>query len=117
MSKLDDLVVIRVNRKLNNDNFNALVSYCQRGLESGFILLDEDCELVNPKVKEVHQPEPPNWISIKDMVPPINKRILVFDKNHQEIKETVYHLGYEKDFLIQHYGVTHWMPLPEPPEE
>lgn len=117
MSKLDDLVVIKVNCKLSNDNFNDLVSYFQRGIESGFILLNDYCELVYPKVKEVQVDEPPNWISVEDMLPPINKRIFVFDKIHQEIKETVYHFGYEKDFLIQHYGVTHWMPLSKSPEE
>ena len=117
MSKLDDLVVIKVNRKLNNENFNALVQYYQSGLRSGFIMLDEDCELVYPKAKEVQVDEPPNWISIEDMLPPVNKRIFVFDKNHQEIKEEVYHFGYEKDFLIQHYGVTHWMPLSKSSEE
>ena len=117
MSKLDDLVVIKVNRKISNESFNDIASYFQRGIESGFILLSDDCELVYPKAKEVRQLEPSNWISIEDELPPINKRILVFDKNHQEIKEAVYHFEYEKDFLIRHYGVTHWMLFPEPPEE
>lgn len=58
------------------------------------------------------------WISVKDRLPEPNIRVLCYAPSR---------FGYgDFDICIvygwkccpdRHYGVTHWMPLPEPPEE
>lgn len=51
------------------------------------------------------------WISVKDRLPEDHTRCLVFESRNRE--------GYQIE--IQYYfrmfpnGVTHWMPLPSPP--
>lgn len=118
MPKLDDLVVIKVNRKLGNENFNALVQYYQSGLKSGFILLDEDCELVHPKAEETRINKP-KWIDINDQKPPCYKLVCAFFKNDRG-KPCVESMSFNPgEYYTKngHYPITHWMPLPEPPEE
>ena len=110
MSKLDDLVVIKVNRKINNENFKALIKYYQNGIKSGFILLDDDCELVNPNFEKE-----PKWISIYSQMPPKYATVLIYTKNDRcQVIETY---NYDRNRIITEWGATHWMPLPEPPEE
>ena len=64
----------------------------------------------------------PRWISVKERLPEKNGRYLVCDKNGE-----VYSAEYEKnrpdsEWTDDYEGyldmeVTHWMPLPERPEE
>lgn len=69
------------------------------------------------------------WISIKDRLPPINDKLLVFserigilmgiNKDHIFAKDGIFFhypgkLKFEKDKIE---NVSHWMPLPEPPKE
>lgn len=64
------------------------------------------------------------WISVTDNLPRINDVVLVYDKHIEDVAT-----GYISEFIgdrsvwIIDYGqsisdeVTHWMPLPEPPNE
>ena len=61
-----------------------------------------------------------NWISVKDRLPEKNGRYLVYENGE------VYSAEYEKnrpdsewtdDYEGYFMKVSHWMPLPEPPEE
>lgn len=69
------------------------------------------------------------WISVKDKLPPIDKRVVIYNEGKKETG-----LGYidkynEDNVSKKHiypnwniyggYGlskITHWMPLPEPPK-
>ena len=65
------------------------------------------------------------WISVKDRLPENKERILVYGKiifNGMAVTSAKY---YKKDEFIQDafvsnnktvFGVTNWMPLPEPPK-
>ncbi len=58
------------------------------------------------------------WVSVKDRLPEVNESVLVCDgaeiwvdymyKSHDD--ERLY-------FSVVEYGVTHWMPLPDMPED
>lgn len=55
-----------------------------------------------------------NWIDINDRLPEENTLVLVWNKDAADI-------GFIKDWRWRDYsetfrGVTHWMPLPEPPD-
>lgn len=68
----------------------------------------------------------PKWVSVKDRLPEISKNVLLcyelicFDRKYPDI-----FIGYLKDNKIWRIGkedfifesITHWMPLPEPPED
>ena len=64
-----------------------------------------------------------NWIDIKDALPEIGQEVLVYRGNCRGNLMNVYtYLGddmWEDDYgYWQHAdgeGITHWMPLPEPP--
>ncbi len=59
------------------------------------------------------------WISIKDRLPVWGAKCLVAYKNDvvhdYEVAEITYGDPFRDGFGIR--GVTHWMPLPEPPDE
>lgn len=78
----------------------------------------------------------PNWVSVKDRLPPMEKRVLVFCKSKSEHTQNVititemtdvnqfnYKCKTEPywrkpwDFFYANFDITHWMPLPEPPKE
>lgn len=60
-----------------------------------------------------------DWISVNDRLPENHRSVLVSD-NFGNVFDGIYYNG--KNFIIRSSfgdsvnGVTHWMPLPEPPE-
>lgn len=52
------------------------------------------------------------WISVKDRLPEYPIKVLCFTTN-----EKIMVMGRIKEWNINKYNITHWMPLPEPPEE
>jgi hypothetical protein len=65
------------------------------------------------------------WIPIAQQNPPDHATVLVWAPDgHNQVKRLLceaYHIGWGQlhhgQHSIQIRGVTHWMPLPEPPEE
>lgn len=71
------------------------------------------------------------WISVKDRLPEVEKRVLVFRSNYEGDDYNKIHVGFLQhkdgfygsqwglldDDLFPHTLVTHWMPLPNPPED
>lgn len=60
------------------------------------------------------------WISVEERLPEVNKNVLVFFPGIEGNKPHIYvsFLLPRKEFVLEtvHGPVTHWMPLPEPPE-
>lgn len=62
----------------------------------------------------------PRWISVEERLPWMNQKVLVSDggivtEAHYNGRGECIHNGH--DMEIRGVIVTHWMPLPEPPEE
>ena len=63
------------------------------------------------------------WISVKDRLPEDFQKVLVFWKEHGEpMVDTAFWQKDAKRFDGEHWvrmedKVTHWMPIPEPPQE
>ncbi|MBR2783031.1 MAG: DUF551 domain-containing protein [Firmicutes bacterium] len=62
------------------------------------------------------------WISVKDRLPQVGEKVLtlskfghIFDRALQEFSGGI--KLFSPDGLKPGRDVTHWMPLPEPPEE
>ena len=64
----------------------------------------------------------PRWISVTERLPEIEQRVLVLDRHGNAMVRTLLCLAGEKgpsfrpDGLVPRKHITHWMPLPEPPE-
>lgn len=60
----------------------------------------------------------PQWISIKDRVPEDNDRVIAFRQYEAEVSAYRYCVmwGWALKTSVSHSGITHWMPLPEPPK-
>lgn len=63
------------------------------------------------------------WISVKDKLPDDGQQVLAYYTGVEEIDEppkvrTTFYFGFNNGFsCVKHYGsVSHWMPIPEPPE-
>ena len=54
------------------------------------------------------------WISVKDRLPNKPMRCLVYTKRGEYWGYEITY--YNQGFNLQYSNVTHWMPLPEPPE-
>ena len=50
------------------------------------------------------------WISVKDRLPDVGKLVLIYS----EINGVC--MDYHDGATFGYYGVTHWMPLPNPPK-
>lgn len=62
-----------------------------------------------------------SWIKVTDRLPEIDQRVLVFDKYgvHGGCQIDIEY-RYDQDFWEGqgvHSSITHWMPLPLPPED
>lgn len=61
----------------------------------------------------------PQWISVKDRLPDDNDRVIAFRPYEAEVSAYRYCVkwGWSLKTSMSYNGITHWMPLPEPPEE
>lgn len=62
------------------------------------------------------------WISVKDRLPEINQNVLCFDANRVLFATDWLDwpdgtVSFYVPTFERHIWCTHWMPLPEPPEE
>lgn len=58
------------------------------------------------------------WISVKDGMPEDNDRVIAFRPYEAEVSAYRYSVmwGWALKTSVSHRGITHWMPLPEPPK-
>ena len=55
------------------------------------------------------------WISVNDRLPRDDERVLLYRDNMDEFSISVVY-GWSVINKARERGITHWMPLPEPPE-
>jgi len=79
----------------------------------------ELCTALEEAIKELQKK---SWISVKDRLPEDGESILIFvnDSRYEPIQYDVCYYDGDDAWLDSGYSfgsdVTHWMPLPEPPE-
>ena len=108
---------------------DALVTKCgdyyvEEGPEEGFIGTLKSLIDTQPTVKDINIPS--KWISVKDRLPETRHAVLVYTPHHKNIWAASMHE--DGNWYIWSPGgkvlldpdwngpITHWMPLPEPPE-
>ncbi|EPD1175026.1 DUF551 domain-containing protein, partial [Escherichia coli] len=88
--------------------------------KNGYILLVQDAE-PNFDVNGNYPVIPDSWISCSERMPKGYADVLVTDGEHVEVKwwdESGYWNSWtELNSDILAHEITHWMPLPEPPQE
>lgn len=61
-----------------------------------------------------------HWISVKDRLPKVKEDVLIYDSHHRNIYKAWYigdiDVWFSNEYLPQFINITHWMPLPKPPE-
>lgn len=65
----------------------------------------------------IHLEEPPRWISVKDRLPTSSEDVLVLIGRDIDIGYYEPNYDYWVAYVCIENNVTHWMPLPELPEE
>ena len=62
--------------------------------------------------------EQPTWISVDDRLPDDNDRVIAFRPNEAEVSAYRYCTmwGWSVKLSLKHKGITHWMPLLQPPK-
>lgn len=84
--------------------------------------IEEAFSLAITALRSMQETTKPGWISVKERLPNFGIPVLICWDGYTDIAE--YRCGMVcPKWRTQHYGtvdlasVTHWMPLPEPPEE
>ena len=96
--------------------FQGMVSCNEKNLGAADVI-----EQQAAKIKEL-EAKVPRWIPVTERLPEIEQRVLVLDRHGNAMVRTLRCLTGEKepsfrpDGLVPRKHVTHWMPLPEPPE-
>lgn len=57
------------------------------------------------------------WISVEDRLPTITQKKYLTFRIDKKISVLVFKRNHFRDGLDKAHNVTHWMPLPEPPQE
>ena len=78
---------------------------------------------VGKEVFKEKEPQFGEWVSVKDKFPPVYEKVLVLMPG--EAPFPIVHQGYvnkqgvwyANNFLREANEITHWMPMPNPPEE
>ena len=107
---------------------NVILAKCENCMHRMEKCSDEDCKTeieVNVRLAAyedtgLEPDEIPHWIPVSERLPEVNTRVLVWGKEHKEAVVAVF--NEDGIWAIAHgwgvvYGVTHWMPLPQPPKE
>ena len=107
----------------------GLKAYCcgeMHSAENGCSIWSEDIEALNMAIAALRQQPVTNchqlngWISVEDRLPDCGVLVLVYIKGRGiDFSHRLYNHVEGKPFVHDYStgsGVTHWMPLPEPPE-
>lgn len=110
MKKSDVIAYIRNEAKEAQSEFEEL------GGESGIIA--EAFEDLANELEDFPAVSVPQWISVKDRPPEDNDRVIAFRPYEAEVSAYRYSVmwGWALKTSVSHSGITHWMPLPEPPK-
>ena len=93
---------------------------CSPSLQKELVMQKEVFELAITALRSMSETTKPGWISIKERLPKDFDQALVYDGDkHYPIGSC--HKGesgiWYSDMAYGMGTITHWMPLPEPPEE
>lgn len=59
------------------------------------------------------------WVSVEERLPGDNERVIAYRPNEADVSAYKYCVmwGWSVKMSMKHRGISHWMPLPEPPAE
>lgn len=59
------------------------------------------------------------WVSVEERLPDDNERVIAYRPNEADVSAYKYCVmwGWSVKMSMKHRGISHWMPLPEPPAE
>ena len=102
---------------------NAKNAFYKRILEDGYYYDPRDCFEEGAEWADAHPKSP--WISVEDDMPCNHKELIDFDISTAIVfVKTKYSVGTDYMSLYcdftwkweRYRGITHWMPIPEPPK-
>ena len=86
--------------------------------------LTEAADRIEAQAKEIEtlRGQVPRWIPVEERLPELETPVLVLDRRRNQMVRTLRKLASDKELVFRPDGlapgkhITHWMPLPEPPE-
>lgn len=59
------------------------------------------------------------WVSVEERLPDDNERVIAYRPNEADVSAYKYCVmwGWSVKMSMKHRGISHWMPLPEPPAD
>ena len=63
-------------------------------------------------------PPPNEWVSVEERLPDDKERVIAYRPKEADVSAYKYCVmwGWSVKISMKHRGISHWMPLPEPPE-
>lgn len=121
-------IIQRLRAKVADMTDDAIVEACVNAARDAGInslyLLDKTfvVDAIREKIQGTRQ-DIPRWISVEERLPDIDAEVLIctdeglYDVTQYSGGERFWTLERNPDCWVTALGVTHWMPLPEPPKE
>lgn len=109
-----------INRDIAIRKFENYMRDCKEENDIVAAQIFEDCICELQDIPTIDTMTTMGWIKCSERLPDENERVIAFRSNEPEISAYRYTVMWGWPVKIahtRHGGVTHWMPLPEPPKE
>lgn len=112
---IESLITLLKNEGVDISSIQFSIGNKEKGTESADMSFESLIHLTLSWLNEAKAQAVPEWISVEDKLPEIGVYVMVFLEK-QGHNPTTYNFCQYTKFGFHLSNVTHWAPLPEPPE-
>lgn len=119
---IESLIGLLENEGVDLSSIKFKIGSNKDGYESEFLSFAKLVDLTLEELNSAKIKSSPQWISVKDQLPPVDETVLVCWDYAADIEPDKEYLTLDEDYSeywpnCQDEPPTHWIPIPKPPKE